>query len=72
MGQLFTQMSSLVLEQGETLQRIEDDVEGGLADTEDGYKNMVDYQNITKGNRALVVKVFAVLVFMVVLFMYLT
>ena len=72
MGQLFTQMSSLVLEQGETLQRIEDDVEGGLVDTEDGYKNMVDYQNITKGNRALVVKVFAVLVFMVVLFMYLT
>ena len=33
MGALFTQMASLVMEQGESLSRIEDDVEFGLENT---------------------------------------
>ena len=35
MGELFSKMSSLVLEQGELVARIEDDVEAGLLNTEE-------------------------------------
>jgi t-SNARE complex subunit (syntaxin) len=37
-GQLFNKVANLVVEQGETLSRIEDDIEGGLADTKDGHQ----------------------------------
>jgi t-SNARE complex subunit (syntaxin) len=37
MGELFTKMSSLVMEQSETILRIEDDVEIGLENTAEVY-----------------------------------
>ena len=40
MGQLFSQMATLVLEQSETLARIEDDVEIGLSDTKEAHTSM--------------------------------
>jgi syntaxin 5 len=69
MGKLFAQMSSLVLAQGETIQRIEDDVEAGLEDTAEAHRDLVFVLEVTKGNRGLVLKIFALLVFFILLFM---
>ncbi len=69
MGQLFTQMATLVMEQGETLTRIEDDVEIGLANVVEGHQNLVDFSNVTKGNRGLIIKVFLLLVFFILVFL---
>lgn len=68
MGQLFVQMASLVMEQSETLGRIEDDVEAGLVDTITAHESMNDFYNVTKGNRAMILKVFLLLIFFIVLF----
>ena len=68
MGQLFQQMASLVVEQSETISRIEDDVENGLTDTKEGHRHLTDYYERTKGNRGMIVKVFCLLAFFILLF----
>ena len=68
MGQLFSKMASLVSEQSETLSRIEDDVESGLADTIDANESMNKLYDITKGNRGMILKIFALLIFFIFLF----
>jgi len=68
MGQLFTQMATLVLEQGETITRIEDDVEIGIQNTMDAHKSMTSFYDITKGNRSMIIKVFLLLLFFIFLF----
>ena len=65
-------MSTLVLQQSEVITRIEDDVEAGHAETSEAHESMVYFYEITKGNRALILKVFALLVFFIILFLYLT
>lgn len=72
MGELFAQMSSLVMEQSATVQRIEDDVEVGLTNTEEAHRSMEQVYALTKGNRAIIIKVFLLLVVFVVLFLVLT
>jgi len=72
MGALFGQMANLVMAQGETIARIEDDVEAGLVDTEEGHREMQKFLEITKGNRGIILKVFALLVFFILLFMFWT
>lgn len=72
MGELFTQMSSLVMEQAETVLRIEDDVEAGLADTTEAHASMMKVYDITRGNRGVIIKVFLLLIFFIVLFLVLT
>ena len=69
MGQLFAQMATLVLEQSETLARIEDDVEIGLSDTKEAHVSMENLYSITKGNRSMIFKIFGLLVFFIFLFL---
>lgn len=69
MGQLFTQMAAVVMEQGETISRIEDDIEEGLMDTIEGHKNLIDFYEITKGNRGMIVKVFLLLILFIFIFL---
>jgi hypothetical protein len=68
MGSLFTQMSTMVMEQGETLARIEDDVEGGLLDTIEAHESMTVFYEVTKGNRSMIIKIFLLLLFFIFLF----
>jgi len=72
MGELFGQMANLVMAQGETISRIEDDVEAGLIDVEAGHSEMNKFLEITKGNRGIILKIFALLIFFIILFMWLT
>lgn len=69
MGQLFAQMATLVSEQGETLARIEDDVEAGLQETLQAQGHLQTVFDITKGNRGLILKIFGLLVFFIFLFL---
>ena len=69
MGQLFAQMATLVSEQSEVVQRIEDDVEAGLHETLEAQGHLERVYEITKGNRGLILKVFALLVFFIFLFL---
>ena len=72
LGSLFTQMASLVVTQGEVVMRIEDDVEAGLANVEQGHEEMTKFYDITKGNRSLIIKILALLLFFILLFLWWT
>ena len=72
MGQMFAQIASLVSEQSEVIGRIEDDVEAGLTETKIANESMQQLYNITKGNRGMILKIFGLLVFFVLLFLYWT
>jgi t-SNARE complex subunit (syntaxin) len=69
MGQLFAQMATLVSEQSEVIQRIEDDVESGLVDTLEAQGHIQQVYDITKGNRSMILKIFALLVVFIFLFL---
>lgn len=72
MGQLFAQMATLVSEQSETIMRIEDDVEIGYQETQQAQGHLQTAYDITKGNRSLILKIFALLVVFIFLFLYWT
>lgn len=65
---LFGKMSSLIVAQGETLEKIEDDVEAAHMDVAAGQAEIQILYSLKKGNRALILKTFAVVIF-VILFM---
>lgn len=65
---LFGKMSSLIVAQGETLEKIEDDVEAAHMDVTAGQAEIQILYSLKKGNRALILKTFAVVIF-VILFM---
>lgn len=69
MGGLFAQMASLIVEQGETITRIEDDVELGHQQTTDAQESMQYFYEITKGNRGMIFKIFGLLIFFIFLFL---
>ena len=69
MGQMFAQMASLVMNQSETLTRIEDDIECGLQETVEGHAYVQNVYDITQGNRSMIVKIFAILLFFIILFL---
>ena len=60
LGVMFTKMSSLISQQGEVLEGIEDDVEAAGMDIDAGYDEFVKTYGMTKGNRGLILKVFGV------------
>jgi hypothetical protein len=66
LGQLFGKMSSLIVQQGETLEKIEDDVEAAHADVIAGQEELTKLYHIKKGNRPLIIKTFGILIFLVV------
>lgn len=72
MGQLFSRMASLIVEQNETLLNIEDDVESGHVNTVEGYANLQNAYEITKGSRGMILKIFALMIFFVFLFLWWT
>ena len=69
MGQLFSQMATLVSEQSELITRIEDDVEAGLHETLEAQGHLQTVHDITKGNRGLIIKIFLLLLFFIFLFL---
>jgi hypothetical protein len=63
---LFGKMSMLITQQGETLQKVEDDVESALLDVTDGQAELQVLHGIKRGNRSLILKVFGLLIFFII------
>jgi len=51
------------------LTRIEDDVEAGLMDTKEASTSMDSFYEVTKGNRGMILKIFALLILFAFLFL---
>ena len=66
LGVMFTKMSTLISQQGEVLERIEDDVEAAGMDIDAGHDELVKVYGMTKGNRGLILKVFGILIFLII------
>ncbi len=64
-------MATLVSQQSEVLGRIEDDVEEGLTNTVEAHASMTSFYEITKGNRGMILKIFALLIMFIVIFLVL-
>ena len=66
LGMLFGKMSTLIVQQGEVLEKVEDDVEAALGHVTEGEQEIQTLYSIKKGNRALILKVFAILIFFII------
>lgn len=66
LGTVFGKMSELISQQSETLEKIEDDVEAAMSDVSAGHGEITILYSIKKGNRALILKVFGLLIFFIV------
>lgn len=72
MGELFSKVANLVMEQSEKINNIEDDVESGLENTLQGEQHIVSAYEITKNNRGIILKIFALLIVFIFIFLYWT
>jgi len=61
---MFSKMSNLIHTQGETLVKIEDDVEVAMVYVDDGYEEIGKLYEWTKGNRGLILK--CILIFFII------
>ncbi|CAM9392185.1 unnamed protein product [Heterosigma akashiwo] len=61
-------MATLVAAQGEVVQRIDDDVELAHAGVEAGHLELQKFYSIVRGNRGLIIKIFAILCVFIFLF----
>lgn len=66
LGQMFGKMSTLISQQGETLEKIEDDVEAAYVDVAAGQEELTKLYSLKKGNRPLIIKTFLVLNFLII------
>ena len=66
LGTLFGKMSTLITQQSEVMSNIEDDVEAACLDVTAGHAEITTLYSIKKGNRALILKVFGLLIFFIV------
>lgn len=67
LGEIFNQLATMVSEQGELVDRIDADVEETASNMRAGQNQLVMYYNSISGNRALILKVSAVLLAFVIL-----
>jgi len=68
LGQMFGKMASLVSQQQEIVEKIEDDVESSLIQVDAGTEEIQKVFNIVQGNRTLILKIFALLTFFILFF----
>lgn len=67
LGQIFNQLATMVSEQGELVERIDANVEDTVMNVNAGHDQLIRYFNNVAGNRALILKVFGVLLFFLIL-----
>lgn len=68
LGILFQRFGAVVAEQGELVDRIDNNVEAANAHVEDAHDQIRKYQKTTSGTRALMLKIFGVLAFIIVIY----
>jgi syntaxin 5 len=65
---MFGKLSALIVNQGETLEKIEDDTVMAGLEVDKGAAEIQKVHRIKRGNRGLIIKVFALLIFLLVIF----
>ncbi|TMW68567.1 hypothetical protein Poli38472_006035 [Pythium oligandrum] len=65
---MYTQMATMVAEQGEIISRIDDDMNIAQANTEAAHGELLKLYSMVSGNRALILKLFLVLLLVIFLF----
>ena len=68
---MFQQLSSLVAEQGEMIERIDANIEESVANTNTAQNELLRYLSHVSSNRGLVLKLFGILVLFVIAFILL-
>jgi len=68
LGGIFQQLASLVAEQGDMIQRIDDNIETSLVHVETGHDQLLKYLYGISSNRMLIVKLFLILIVFAVVF----
>ena len=66
LGTVFGKMATLIHQQSDVLETIEDDVEAAAFDVRAGHTEITTLYSLKKGNRALILKVFGLLIFFIV------
>ncbi|RAL38030.1 unnamed protein product [Cuscuta campestris] len=70
LGSIFNQLATLVSEQGEIAIRIDENMEDTLANVEGAQGALLKYLNSISSNRWLMIKIFFVLVFFLMIFLF--
>jgi hypothetical protein len=65
LGTMFGKMSTLISQQSEVVDKIEDDVEAAIVDVTAGQHQISILYSIKRGNRPLIIKTFALLIFLI-------
>eukprot|EP00922_Rhytidocystis_sp_ex-Travisia-forbesii_P010489 GHVS01015367.1.p1 GENE.GHVS01015367.1~~GHVS01015367.1.p1 ORF type:complete len:294 (+),score=61.69 GHVS01015367.1:351-1232(+) len=68
LGQIFQKVASMVTQQEELVQRIDEDVDTSLHNVNQGQTELLNYFHRISSNRSLILKVFAILVAFVIFF----
>ena len=64
-GTMFGKLSTLVSQQAQVLEKVEDDVEAASVHVQAGQDEITTLHSIKKGNRSLILKVFGMLLFLI-------
>jgi syntaxin 5 len=67
LGGIFQQLAEMVSVQGSQLQRVDENVDEALLNTQQGYNQLQRYMKNLQSNRGLVLRLFAILLFFIVL-----
>lgn len=59
-------MQTLISAQSEQIDKIEDDVEAASVDVQGGQNAIAEVYSLKKGNRPLIIRVFAILIFVII------
>ncbi|KAK8807845.1 hypothetical protein WA158_007374 [Blastocystis sp. Blastoise] len=68
LGSIFDRLSTMIVEQGEMVDRIDDNIDKASINVNSGYQEIVKYGQTIFSNRQLILKLFAVLVVFIILF----
>jgi len=68
LGTMMSKMATMVVQQGEIVQRIDDDLELAHGGIQAGHLELTRFYSIVKGNRSLIIKIFVTLMIFIFLF----
>ncbi|KAA8498493.1 Syntaxin-32 [Porphyridium purpureum] len=71
LGQIFTQLATMVSEQGEMVERIDANVDDTMSNLEEGRTQLMRYYNSLSSNRGLILKIFATIFLFMLLWVFL-
>ncbi|KAK3017241.1 hypothetical protein RJ639_005529 [Escallonia herrerae] len=70
LGGIFTHLATMVAQQGELAIRIDDNMEESLANVEGARSALLRHLNQISSNRSLLIKIFAILIFFLIVFIF--